>query len=239
MPNHVTTRCTITGPADEVARFRETMIRTDDKGGAMLDFNGAIPMPEILVGSSASSLPENGVHLIVGRAMRKHSFGLGGVDLGMGEIQFQRIRDAVSMPKQHAWEVADAYLMANPDCEAAGKQMMQAIVETGFASWYEWANECWGTKWGAYRFSEVSAEPFVIMFETAWSFPLPVFERLAEMFPVLTFDCACYDEGANFAGSGQFGADVTSPFAVGKATDALFVAVHGHAPDRDDEQDAA
>jgi len=44
MPNHVTTRCIVTGPQPEIARFRELIFRFHD-GDQILDFNEVIPMP--------------------------------------------------------------------------------------------------------------------------------------------------------------------------------------------------
>lgn len=66
---------------------------------------------------------------------------------------------------------------------------------------------------------------------------MPVFEKLAEMFPTLTFDCVCFDEGWNFAGVGEFGV-TDRPFETVKATDELYLLAYGHAHERDDEEAA-
>ena len=41
----------------------------------------------------------------------------------------------------------------------------------------------------------------------AWGFPNPIFEKLAEMFPSLRFECTCFDESWDFAGHGAFNGD--------------------------------
>jgi len=46
----------------------------------------------------------------------------------------------------------------------------------------DFARACWGTKWNAYR-QKINLDEGVVQFETAWSCPLPVFEKLASMFP--------------------------------------------------------
>jgi hypothetical protein len=53
------------------------------------------------------------------------------------------------------------------------------------------------------------------------------------MFPTLCFECVCFDEGWHFAGVGRFNG---SPrFEIVHATDHLFEAVYGFAPEYDDE----
>lgn len=114
---------------------------------------------------------------------------------------------------------------------------MSAIVETGFADWYEWCLANWGTKWSSYdhEVGELGAGTFRFKFETAWSFPTPIFEALIERYPTLTFDCACFNEGWNFAGAGQFGASVETPFGLCEATDALYEVVYGTLPSHDED----
>lgn len=60
--------------------------------------------------------------------------------------------------------------------------------------WYEWRIKNWGTKWDAY---EVDVQMFCdmgvmgIMFQTAWSAPLPCMKKLAEI---------CVEEGCEMSG---------------------------------------
>lgn len=234
MPNHVTTRCVVVGPSHDVQRFRALAFQPD-KEGVKFDFNAIIPMPEGLAEMVTGSEPEMGAALIIARGTHKHGFGLGADDLGLGRVHIDRIRADVNMPHDHLYEVAAAYLSAHLEVERAGKEMLRLIVETGYASWYPWSIDHWGTKWGAYRLSVLDDAPLTFKFETAWSFPTPVFEKLGTDFPTLTFECACYDEGSNFAGSGGFGATDT-PFQITAATDALYELVHGHAPQREEEE---
>ena len=53
----------------------------------------------------------------------------------------------------------------------------------GYPSWYEWNCDKWGTKWNAYEINTDGASDNFIEFETAWSAPFPIIERLAECFP--------------------------------------------------------
>lgn len=131
-------------------------------------------------------------------------------------------------------EVAKAYLAKHPEYEERGRARLNCILETGFADWYAWSIENWGTKWDSFRYREVAADPFAFRFETAWSFPTPIFEALAAKYPTLTFDVMAFDEGWNFACEGQFGSEVRKPFETVEATDELYEAVYGQAPERED-----
>lgn len=188
MPNHVTSICTVTGPAADVTAFVERHIvpvpcdeHTDCKTSPTLaaactvagsnqrhfDFNTIIPMPVVLEGTVSPS---------------------------RGDEHNRR-----------------------------------AEAETGFSNWYDWAIAKWGTKWGAYDYEERERDDgrFVFKFETAWSFPRPVFEALADLHPRLIFDLVTYDEGDIFGGEGQFNG--RNDFCVTKelATPEMYKRVYG------------
>jgi hypothetical protein len=53
----------------------------------------------------------------------------------------------------------------------------------GTTGWYDWRLEHWGTKWGIYNATceRMDANTLVLSFDTAWSPPIPVFDKLVEM----------------------------------------------------------
>jgi hypothetical protein len=59
------------------------------------------------------------------------------------------------------------------------------IDEPTFPAWYEWACKHWGTKWNANDFEVTRDEPghYEFSFDTAWSPPVPIWEKMASMFP--------------------------------------------------------
>lgn len=67
------------------------------------------------------------------------------------------------------------------------------LEKIGFFNWYDWCCANWGTKWNASHpnIEEDTIEHgyLEIFFDTAWSPPVPVFLKLREKFPKLTFDC--------------------------------------------------
>jgi hypothetical protein len=73
----------------------------------------------------------------------------------------------------------------------------------GCKDWYSWAIQNWGTKWNAYDQIEVGFG--TIQFDTAWSTPFPVVQKLARMFPELDFEVKFADEDlGNNCGAYQF-----------------------------------
>lgn len=63
-------------------------------------------------------------------------------------------------------------------------------------NWYDWHYDYWGTKWNAcdawtYRPSD---NVLMISFETAWCFPSPIWERLAQDYPTAIFNVDFADE---------------------------------------------
>lgn len=66
------------------------------------------------------------------------------------------------------------------------------VLRYGYPSWYEWRCDKWGTKWNAYDVELIDDN--IVEFDTAWAAPFPVIERLAELFPQVTFRHKWADE---------------------------------------------
>lgn len=60
----------------------------------------------------------------------------------------------------------------------------------GTNNWYDWSRYNWGTKWNAYS-SYIDKETNTIIFDTAWSAPMPIFDALAKL---------CYEYKVSFSG---------------------------------------
>ena len=75
---------------------------------------------------------------------------------------------------------------------------------TEWFNWYDWRLEYWGTKWNAgeesmcyYDFDKIRknysfCSPVQVMFDTAWSAPIPVFVELISMHPELDIGVLYY-----------------------------------------------
>ena len=68
--------------------------------------------------------------------------------------------------------------------------------------WYHWCIENWGTKWEPDMYgNELSDyDSLEITFNTAWSPPEGVVEKLREKFPELSFQCFFDEPGCEIAG---------------------------------------
>ena len=72
MPNHVTTRCTVTGPIADVDRFHAEVICVRDGDDIIsVDFEKVIPMPAILKESSNWHDAELGIEILTGKPNRR------------------------------------------------------------------------------------------------------------------------------------------------------------------------
>lgn len=92
-----------------------------------------------------------------------------------------------------------------PDDIERGNLTMDQRKATNGRNWYDWSIENWGTKWDAYelRVQRLSDTSLYVMMETAWSPPIPIFEKLVE----LGFDVSAYylDEGWMYIGQFECG----------------------------------
>jgi len=51
------------------------------------------------------------------------------------------------------------------------------------SGWYDWRLEHWGTKWDIYNATcdRMDANTLVLSFDTAWSPPIPIYDKLVDM----------------------------------------------------------
>jgi hypothetical protein len=242
MPNHVTHRIKVTGDAAEIERFKTTCIREtsgidtvtkQEWKEVKFDFNSLIPMPDEIKDSDASLLVDNGL-AVIGRA--------------------DVVRDGVSGPctlesmLSYRWVVAEGItttealkarlIERNPECVKLGEKAVALHDKYGAINWYDWSIAHWGTKWNSYEYEAITEEPgyFEFMFQTAWSSPEPIWEKLAKDFPSLTIEVNAFDEGWGFAVTGEI-ADGVNCVEYVDATDELYEATYGDAPSRDDEEE--
>jgi hypothetical protein len=72
----------------------------------------------------------------------------------------------------------------------------------GYAHWYDYCNDQWGTKWEAQRieceFDHETDDVLKVQFETAWCPPTGVYEKLIEQGFKVT--AIYHDEGDEYAG---------------------------------------
>lgn len=174
MPNHIMNRLRLEGDQNRIDELLES-IKSEE---SVMDFNKIIPMPESL-NIESGSRTNNGL-----KAYKDFVY----VYTFAGTEE----KDLLNIPK----EKEEIFLKARPDIKRdeweLGKAAFQNEQKYGAATWYEWANREWETKWSAY--DSKLAEDNTIIFKTAWSRAMPVIQKLAENFPDLYFEYCWADE---------------------------------------------
>ena len=163
MPNHVTSRIqTRKGIIDQCI--------SDNEGSPFFDFAKVIPVPSALFTENVSSE-------LVGRA--KLAMGYADLENKMKAAQKGGLLDGM----QASSLIREASTPINKD-RFKEKEiesfllLCKSLCETGYAYWYDWNVENWGTKWGAYDFERVSDTE--IKFQTAWSAPHKIIEAISK-----------------------------------------------------------
>jgi Api92-like protein with ferredoxin domain len=197
----------------------------EGKDEQTLDFNLIIPMPEVVKGTSAGGDVDLGIEILTGQPIPGKSSCL---DL----LRVQKL-GITTLEELRSWAEKE-----RPNAIQDGEKAIAAYRETGFYDWYDWSIENWGTKWNSYSLrieEDLGDGALSFYFDTAWSFPIPIFKKLARMFPGLRFECICFDEGWWFAGRGAFNGQPVFRFV--EPTDELYEAVYGYKPRREEEDD--
>ena len=186
MPNHIQSKLVITGDADIIRKLIDTISTPNEDEGSTryIDFEKIIPMPEWYKTSESST--ESNLSLAV------YLYNTDRID------ELNRICSFVNTDKLYAIvEGTDEYLKYFNK----GEEIYKMYEKYGATSWYDWSCNNWGTKWNAYSTSTGDMDDettYTIYFQTAWSHPYPVLEKLVSMFPELEFDYKFADEDFSY-----------------------------------------
>jgi hypothetical protein len=222
MPNWVTARITLNGSDENVKKVLD-FVRTEevDENGKeyirLFDFNKVIPMPEEL-NIESGSMGEWGMRYLLLNA--KHKITWSDEDYDFEKRMLER--------------KAENEEQFNNMIEL-GQKYLTNIAKYGCKDWYQFHNKYWNTKWNSV---EAEVNDNVITFDTAWSFPAPVIEKLSEMFPDVTFDFIYADEdcgsntGSGSICNGKYSDDTEYPDSGSNRGYEIYLEVH---PEYEDE----
>jgi hypothetical protein len=177
MPNWCCTDFIVSGPAEDIARFREAVRGCDGDKEIPFDFNRLDPMPLEL----RDTVQDFGTAYTV-------YYGDAKSVLEYPWVKRLEI-ETVEQLREH--------FDADPKRRATADEWKTNIEKYGAPNWYEWHRQHWGTKWNAYD-AEVTDNgdgSLHVQFDTAWSFPFPIFERLVGDFPTLNFEGSAEEPG--------------------------------------------
>ena len=186
MPNWSYTTVTLSGPDAEIERFKQACTFTEPtEGRDGIDFERIIPMPKVDWPECSSSTDD--ALVVLGRPELRC--------FGGGSTKTTKTVDDLS-----------------PHNIAQARLTISAHEQTGFANSLYWACANWGTKWRPSistfdGVDERGRQRFDL--ETAWSPPVPVFEKIVALFPALTLDVYSSDEMGNYFIKGTISASGT------------------------------
>lgn len=188
MPNWVKNKITINGANAEEIINRHTTV--NEYGEKVFDFNTVVKMPdELLIEKGSRSA--DGLKLYIAK-INPTITNIGEKEDKLEYTDFsKRLLDVFGKT-----EMSDIplYLLKHSEVEtlktrykqdlaevvALGEQVFVNKQKYGCADWYDWSCKNWGTKWNA---CETYIDGNTVYFDTAWSPPLPVIEKLSKLYP--------------------------------------------------------
>lgn len=186
MPNHVTNR--ITAPAKVLAMLID---QKDESGtlGKCVNFGKVIPCPPEIVTDDIVCYVKDWAEIALGLLDLKTPPSNAKLDEMVRSLHLSnsiRLLKEGPFPKDFDDKDFDVFV-----------RLIRAHRAHGKMDWYDWNIANWGTKWGAYQTKIISTTE--VMFQTAWSAPHPVIEKLAALNPTADFrhEWADEDLGSN------------------------------------------
>ena len=198
MPNHIHNVLTILGTDASTCKKILKSIQDDEAGGGSIDFNKIIQMPESLNIESGSRTTTSLELLLTVKNPDTPNYGFTKINKETFKATVEQLqKTSWCLKYQTALEpgVVEKLLEDGVTVEL-GEKALKNFLEYGCLDWYEWRNKNWGTKWGAYDFGEEHNN--YIVFNTAWSCPLPVIDKLTQMYPDVKFEIRWADEDTGY-----------------------------------------
>lgn len=200
MPNWVTNNVRINADETLLAKIREEVKGTPYSNGEDrdFDFNTIAPIPTELVGTTSPC------RIISQEDYDKQEERIAKGDLTEGEKTFGVSRGIT-------------------------QEMHDDFVERfGFADWYGWQINNWGTKWNASSVYWSDDNDFV-SFNTAWSTPFDLLVALSKKYPQATFEVEYADEDFGY-NVGRYvlqnGEEIDTEIPEGGSKEALEMAIN-------------
>jgi hypothetical protein len=123
--------------------------------------------------------------------------------------KIQELLDKARGPDQHGNEEEFTFhsFVPMPDDVFRGNLSMEDEKKhPGEKNWLGFCRENWGTKWDCTRVAIEDGEEGgkVIHFDTAWSPPTPILDKISQLFPELSIVHEFADEGWGFVGENLY-----------------------------------
>lgn len=170
MPNHVTTRVRIIASDVLVKQIREEIRPNEpdeDTDAQVIDFEKIAPFPKELEGFSSPA-----------KILTQEEYDAQEADIAT------RIANDEMTPYEKVYGFS----------RGITKEMSEKFIkEFGADNWYDWNCQNWGTKWKAYGQTDGHDDTW-FEFQTAWSHPTALMQKLARKYPEAIFVAIYADE---------------------------------------------
>lgn len=177
MPNWCSNALGVTGPAEDISKFVESIKELDESSESEWDICRPYPLPKVLEGT---------------RAPRPT----------MEQVDRLRNLDPEVQPILARNWTQDAEIQDLLDKIA---QADKAEKETGYADWYTWTNAHWGTKWSPdVTQASIELTAVSLTFDSAWSPPQGLVVELSRINPALTFILEYAEPGTGYLGASAY-----------------------------------
>lgn len=116
------------------------------------------------------------------------------------------LNEFIPVPKDLTDTVAGS--MAEDQREAHEAQQEANVEKYGYANWYDFCVNEWGTKWdfgSGDGINDVAKNSLTVYFESAWSPPIRAYEKLTDL--GFTVEATYHEPGMAFVGSWEDGFD--------------------------------
>jgi hypothetical protein len=179
MPNWVISRIFITGPEEKIKEFEDRVIDMSGDAEKVFSFQRISPTPAELVNTMSPS-PRPTIQKVINNKGEEETVEIYPMFLNEWEMKAAAGRG----------ETPPEPIVCN---NATPQMCEELILKYGRSNWYDWQLFNWGTKWDANE-SFYNKEDKILQFETAWSVPAPIHQKMADMFPNLQFNGIYADE---------------------------------------------
>ena len=159
MPNWVNTVIEFDGAKENIAAVFKEIAGEDEQN--IIDFNKLIPMPESLNVTSGSDSNLAYAYYCVKEFNRMPD----------GKFFLKDSQEVIDRVEKSPYEDAEKMM-------EFGRLLHDNKERYGALTWYEWCINNWGTKWNACNCVQTDR---TIELSTAWDWPEPIMEKLAEV----------------------------------------------------------
>lgn len=200
MPNWTWNMVEIRGDKDIVLGIKDTLNNSEEEN--VFDFNKVLPMPTTLdIEEGSTKTPAVLQYLYTEKGSYMAMLSDPDCRSYLENLRLFHLfhTDPAWLIETHQKALQNSHLSAQQLYDM-GKQYVENMKNYGFYTWYDWCCANWGTKWNscdAEILSEGGTDTDYCLkygFNTAWSMPYGIYERLHLLYPEALISVTYIDE---------------------------------------------